>query len=88
MTERAVRIGAVGCGVVATAYYFPFIKDYDKADLVAVCDEREVRARESARLFGVSEIYTDYDEMLAKRDIDAVFILKPTRLLQRYAKPV
>lgn len=70
-----VRIGAVGCGVVATAYYFPFIMDYDKTELVAVCDSREVRAREAARLFGANEVYTDYDEMLDKADIDAVFIL-------------
>lgn len=70
-----VRIGAVGCGVVATAYYFPFIVDYEKTDLVAVCDAREARARESARLFGVDEYYTDYDEMLEKSEIDAVFIL-------------
>ena len=73
--SRKIRIGAVGCGVVATAYYFPFIRTYDKAELVAVCDSREARARESARIFGVKEFYTDYDEMLEKSDIDAVFIL-------------
>ncbi len=71
----AIRIGAVGCGVVATAYYFPFIQDYEKTELVAVCDAREARARESARLFGAAAWYTDYDEMLAKSEIDAVFIL-------------
>lgn len=70
-----IRIGAVGCGVVATAYYFPFIAEYEKTELVAVCDAREVRARESARLFGAKDYYTDYDEMLKKSEIDAVFIL-------------
>lgn len=75
MSTRTIRIGAVGCGVVATAYYFPFILDYDKTDLAAVCDAREARARESARIFGAPEVYTDYDEMLEKSDVDAIFIL-------------
>ncbi len=70
-----IRIGAVGCGVVATAYYFPFILGYEHAELVSVCDTREVRARESARLFGAGEYYTDFDRMLGESEIDAVFIL-------------
>lgn len=75
MSTEKIRIGAVGCGVVATAYYFPFILEYEKTDLVAVCDAREARARESARIFGAPEVYTDYDEMLEKSDVDAIFIL-------------
>ena len=75
MKNDVIRIGAVGCGVVATAYYFPFIVEYEKTELVAVCDRRAARARESARIFGAPEVYADYDEMLEKSDIDAVFIL-------------
>jgi predicted dehydrogenase len=75
MSSNKIRIGAIGCGVVATAYYFPFIKEFDKTELVAVCDAREARARESARIFGPCEVYTDYDRMLERSDIDAIFIL-------------
>ena len=72
---ESIRIGAVGCGVVATAYYFPFITEYEKTELVAVCDAREVRAREAARLFEAKAYFTDYDQMLESSEIDAVFIL-------------
>jgi predicted dehydrogenase len=75
MRKDVVKIGAVGCGVVATAYYFPFIKEYERAALVAVCDSRAERARQSARIFGVDEVYSDYRDMLEKSGIDAVFIL-------------
>lgn len=70
-----VRIGAVGCGVVASAYYFPFLMDHGPADFVAVCDLNEQRVEDCKRLFGVKEGYTDYHEMLEKADIDAVWIL-------------
>ncbi len=70
-----VRVGVVGCGVVATAYYLPFLMDYEKADLVAVCDLREGRAEACQRLFGARERYADYYDMIDRADIDAVFVL-------------
>jgi predicted dehydrogenase len=71
--RRRVRVGVVGCGVVATAYYLPFLMRY--ADLVAVCDTNSRRTEQCARLFGVPEQYDDYADMLARSDIEAVFIL-------------
>ncbi|WP_226782389.1 Gfo/Idh/MocA family protein [Oceaniglobus trochenteri] len=73
--SRQVKIGAVGCGVVASAYYFPFLMDHPEADLVAVCDLDEQRVKDCQRLFGAREGYTDYFEMLEKADIEAVWIL-------------
>ena len=74
-SKRKVKVGVVGCGVVATAYYLPFMLDMEAIDLVAVCDRFETRTQASARLFGAKEQYLDYDEMIDKADIDAVFIL-------------
>jgi len=74
-TQRKVKVGVVGCGVVATAYYLPFMMDSEEIDLVAVCDRFETRTQASARLFGAKEQYLDYYEMLEKADIEAVFIL-------------
>ncbi len=72
---RQVKIGVVGCGVVAAAYYLPFLMDHPQADLVAVCDLSQSRVNDCQRLFGAPEGYTDYFEMLAKSDIEAVWIL-------------
>lgn len=73
--SKQVKIGAVGCGVVASAYYFPFLMDHPQADLVAVCDLDASRVEDCKRLFGAREGYTDFFEMLDKADIDAVWIL-------------
>lgn len=71
--RRKVRVGVVGCGVVATAYYLPYLMGH--ADLVAVCDLYPERTAAVMRLFGVKEQYQDYDEMLKRAGIEAVFVL-------------
>ena len=72
---KKVKVGIVGCGVVATAYYLPYLMRMETVDLVAVCDRFETRTQACMRLFGAKEQYFDYYEMLAQADIDAVFIL-------------
>lgn len=74
MSER-VKIGVVGCGVVAAAYYLPYLMRDERAELVALCDIYPERTRHCQRLFGARETYEDYFDMLEKADIDAVFIL-------------
>jgi len=75
MAQQKVKVGVVGCGVVATAYYLPYLMRMETVDLVAVCDRYESRTAASARLFDAKEQYLDYGEMIAQSDIDAVLIL-------------
>lgn len=75
MTAAKVKIGVVGCGVVAAAYYLPYLMTLESAEITAVCDLRAVRTEACARVFGAKEQYSDYYEMLERADIDAVFIL-------------
>ena len=73
--QRKVKVGVVGCGVVATAYYLPYLMRMNNVDLVALCDRFPTRTQACARLFGAKEQYQDYAEMIAYADIEAVFIL-------------
>jgi predicted dehydrogenase len=72
---RRVKVGVVGCGVVASAYYLPYLRRVETAELIAVCDRDGARAASCARLFEAREAYDDYGEMLRRADIEAVFIL-------------
>ncbi|MEZ4736273.1 MAG: Gfo/Idh/MocA family oxidoreductase [Caldilineaceae bacterium] len=74
MTQK-VKIGVVGCGVVATAYYLPYLMRMKDAEITAVCDRVAGRAADCVRLFGAKAAYEDYEAMLAQADLDAVFIL-------------
>jgi predicted dehydrogenase len=73
--RKKVKVGVVGCGVVATAYYLPKLIEMDCVELVAVCDRFETRARVTQKLFGAGERYLDYEEMIRRADIESVFIL-------------
>ena len=75
MAKDKVKVGVVGCGVVAAAYYLPYLMTMDKAEIRAVCDLRPVRTEACVRVFGAREQYADYYDMLEKSEIDAVFIL-------------
>lgn len=71
--NRKIKVGVVGCGVVATAYYLPYLMRH--ADIVAVCDIDAARTEACRRLYGAKQAYADYDEMIRRADIEAVFIL-------------
>lgn len=75
MRQRKVKVGVVGCGVIATAYYLPAFSTMEGAELIAVCDRYPERTSACMRLFGAREAYQDYDDMLERADIEAVFIL-------------
>lgn len=72
---RRVKAGIVGCGDISLHGYFPYVSRI--FDLVATCDLIEERARQMARIWGAREVYTSLDDMLAKSDIEAVFVLTP-----------
>lgn len=69
-----VRIGVIGlgwfgethCEVLASAPEF---------ELAALCTRTEARLEELGRKHSVSQLYTDYNEMLANADIDAVSVV-------------
>jgi predicted dehydrogenase len=76
-----VKLGVIGCGVVATRDILPNLIHPHIAErgieLIAVCDTVESRAKMAMKLFKAKEMYTDYRDMLLKSDINAVAILTP-----------
>ncbi|MEM4006743.1 MAG: Gfo/Idh/MocA family oxidoreductase [Nitrososphaerota archaeon] len=74
-----VRIGLVGCGVISYAHMNAYTQ-IPQAEVIAVCDVVESLANTLAKRYGVKEIYTDYEKMLSKEDIDVIDICVPTFL--------
>lgn len=68
-----VKVGVVGCGDIAFRNYLPGMKALaDKAELVAVCDLVEERAQRAKEQFDAPEVYTDFQEMLSRAEIEGV----------------
>lgn len=71
-----LKVGIVGAGSIADLHAKGYEKD-DRAEIVAVCDRNESRAIQRALDWGARAYYTDFSEMLANKELDAVEILTP-----------
>ena len=66
-----VRFGIIGCGIIAP-FHADAIVNNERGELVAVCDIEEEKARKFQQKYGVPHYYTDYREMLERKDIDEI----------------
>lgn len=70
---REIVAGFIGCGSHSFRNLYPTFQ-FAPVDLAAVCDLDIERARAFAEQFGARGAYRDYQEMLEREDLDAVFI--------------
>jgi UDP-N-acetyl-2-amino-2-deoxyglucuronate dehydrogenase len=84
MSERKLRFAVVGCGRVSANHLDSLTKGAVPAELVAVCDIDEAKARDKGRTYGVPH-FADYHAMLAaKPEIEALSVCTPTGLHARH----
>ena len=76
-----VRFALVGCGRIARNH-FDALSQNPEAQLTAVCDIVKERAEEAAAAMKC-DAYTDFPEMLRRKDIDAVSVCTPSGLHPR-----
>jgi len=72
-----VRMGMIGCGTVAGYGHIPALAACPDIDLVALSDLNQNRLAELSAKYGVEATYTDYRDLLARDDIDAVGVAVP-----------
>lgn len=80
---EVVRLGVVGAGSISIRGLLPHLSQEDVQDrvrLAAVCDPVPGRAEAAAARFGVERAFTDYDDLLAHGNVDAVTIASPIGL--------
>lgn len=68
-----VRVGVIGSGSISEMHFGSYNKNKN-AEIVAVCDLNEERAKAKAEKYNIPHVYTDYRDLLANPDIDAVSI--------------
>jgi predicted dehydrogenase len=65
----------IGTGAFAETCHLPGLQSHPSADVVAICGRRRDRAQLLADRFNVPGVYTDYEELCARPDLDAVTIV-------------
>ena len=73
-----VKVGLIGAGRMGVALAHHLAFSVETADFVAISDIVGENARELAAKCRVNDVYADYNELLAREDIDAVVIVTPT----------
>lgn len=77
---KKLRIGVVGCGGIFYGVHRPSYLRMDDVEIVALCDIIPERAERCVKDFPGAEVYTDFNELLKREDIDAVDICTPNYL--------
>lgn len=71
-----IRFGIIGGGM-AGPLNAGALRDIPEAEIVAFCDINEKVAKEFSTEYGIPYYYTDYRDLLARQDIDAVCVVTP-----------
>jgi predicted dehydrogenase len=76
---KKLRVGIIGSGGIAQGAHMPAWQKVKDAELVAVADIRPEAAKAAAERFLISPelVFTDYETMLSKVDLDVVSVCTP-----------
>jgi Predicted dehydrogenases and related proteins len=69
-----IRIGIIGAGGISHFHMHGYRALPDDCEVVAACDINEPKLKAYGEEFGITKLYTDYNEMLAKEGLDAVSV--------------
>ena len=81
-----VRIGMIGCGSFGNCHLLG-LQNIPAAEIAALCDVDEEVMKERAEKYNVDakDCYTDYKDLLARDDIDAVSLALPDQVHREIA---
>jgi inositol 2-dehydrogenase len=77
--KSSINIGVIGLGRLGSQYARYFKSRIPGASLYAVSDVRPEATKAVAEETGAAKGYTDYHELLADKNVDAVVVMTPTK---------
>lgn len=70
-----IRVGFIGAGSHAVKAHYPSLTSFTDVELKAVCDLNEDRLKFISEKYKVESVFKNYEEMLNKISLDAVYII-------------
>ncbi len=74
-----IGVGIIGAGSIADIGHCPSIRALPNAKLVALCDSNEEILGRMAKKWEPEKTYSNYEDLLEDKDIEAVIIASPNR---------
>ncbi len=78
MRNSVLRIGVLGAGNWARAAHLPGWRRDPRAEIAVICDPEAARARDLAGQFAVPEAAADWQDVVARSDLDVIDIATPS----------
>jgi predicted dehydrogenase len=75
-----IGIGIIGSGGIALANHIPGFALCPDTKVVALCDASKEALEKAKAQTGITNLYTDYNELLKRDDVNAVVIATPNHL--------
>jgi len=72
------KIAVIGLGGIAQVVHLPVLTKLGNVEISAVADINKNRLKTVSEKFSIARQFTDYKELLATQDVDAVIIATPT----------
>lgn len=72
--KEEVKLGIVGCGGISYSHGDASINSQYKIRFVACCDIDDESAKKWARKYNCDGVYTNYEEMISKEDLDGILL--------------
>lgn len=76
--SNKLNVGSIGLGRLGRIYADHLAHRVPNANLIAVADIQEKLAESLARDFGIPKWYTNHQDLIADKEIDAVVVVSPT----------
>ncbi|TVY10073.1 Gfo/Idh/MocA family protein [Paenibacillus cremeus] len=80
MTAKKLRWGVLGCAGIAIRSVIPGTQISETGEVTAIASRGLEKAQETAAKLNIPKAYGSYEELLADKDIDAVYIPLPNHL--------
>jgi UDP-N-acetyl-2-amino-2-deoxyglucuronate dehydrogenase len=77
--QNSMKFAIVGAGVISD-FHAKAITQHPQAELVAISDIVLEKANKLADAYNVASVYSDYEQMLKREDIDVVCVCTPSGL--------
>ena len=74
--NRRIKVGVISCSGMAQLH-MKAVRDNAQAELYMICDTNAEQLEKTAELFDMRRSCTDYTQMLADPEVDAVIIVTP-----------
>jgi predicted dehydrogenase len=78
--SEAVRVGVIGTSGYTESMHLTNLKSHPGARLSAICGRNTARATELAQKYSIPAVYSDYHELIASGDLQALVVSSPDDL--------